>query len=232
MSAPPGDRTRARPALVRSAATLRTAALAGLLVGAGLALVAAAQPWWRAIGHGVSVSFSGTQASAGLGQALALVALAGMLLALVVSVRGRRILGALLTLAGGGMLVLGVSRPRPAADAVRNQVREVSLADQFALAGTGWPWVYAFAGAVVLGAGLVMLATARRWPARAARFQRPGEELQGDRGGDDPATVWRSMDAGHDPTLDPVDEPGGVTRTADGPDAGPADPSEGVGVRE
>ena len=222
MSAPPRSRGRVRPAPVRPAAPLRAASLAGLLVGAGLALVAAAQPWWRAIGQGVSVRFSGTQASAGLGQALALVVLAGMLLALVVSVRGRRILGTLLTLAGGGMLALGASRPRPAADAVRNQVREVSLADQFALAGTEWPWVYAFAGAVVLGAGLVMVGTAPRWPRRAARFQRPGEAGQSDGAADDPATVWRSMDAGHDPTLDPVDEPGGV----------PPDPSGGAGVRE
>ena len=49
-----------------------------------------------------------------------------------------------------GWSLLGALRVRPSADAVRTQVREVSLADQFALTGTAWPWVYAAAGVLVL----------------------------------------------------------------------------------
>ena len=100
-----------------------------------LALVAGSRAWWRAAGTGVSVAFTGTEATGGLAQALALVALAGVLLALVLRSRGRRVLGVLLVLAGAGAVVLGLLRPRPASGAVRTRVLEVSLADSFALAG-------------------------------------------------------------------------------------------------
>lgn len=210
---------------------VRAASLTGLLIGAGLGLVAGAQPWWRAVGQSVSVTFTGAQASAGLGQALALVVLVGTLLALVLVVRGRRILGALLVLAGVGALVVGVSRPRPSADAVRSQVREVSLADQFALAPTVWPWVYAAAGLIVIGSALLMLSTAHRWPRRTARFDRAAEESAPAVDLDDPARLWRSQDAGLDPTLDVVPGAAGDaerTRTS----SSPAGASVGVDVHE
>jgi hypothetical protein len=40
----------------------RTAAYLALLLGGGLALVASSQAWWRAVGTGVSVRFTGSQA--------------------------------------------------------------------------------------------------------------------------------------------------------------------------
>ncbi len=187
---------------------MRPLALGGLALGSVLALVAGSRAWWRAAGTGVSVAFTGTEATAGLGQALALVALAGALLALVLRARGRRVLGVLLLLAGAGAVVLGVTRPRPASGTVRSRVLEVSLADQFALVGTPWPYVYAVAGLVVAAAAVVMVLTASRWPSRVARFERPGV---GDAAApatagtgvpttDDPAALWRLMDAGVDPT--------------------------------
>ena len=91
-----------------SGARLRSLALGGLALGAVLALVAGSRAWWRAAGTGVSVAFTGTEATGGLAQALALVALAGVLLALVLRARGRRVLGGLLLLAGAGALVLGL----------------------------------------------------------------------------------------------------------------------------
>lgn len=218
-----------------SGTAVRAASLTGLLVGAGLGLVAGAQPWWHAVGQSVAVTFTGAQASAGLGQALALVVLVGTLLALVLAVRGRRVLGALLVLAGLGALVLGVSRPRPSADAVRSEVREVSLADQFALTPTVWPWVYAAAGLMVIAAALLMFSTAPRWPGRTARFERAGEESAPRVELDDPARLWRSLDAGLDPTLDPtLDKGPGAAEDAEPtrPSDSPNDPSAGVDVRE
>ena len=47
----------------------RALALGCLLVGGGLALVGSAQTWWRGVGEGVVVKFSGTQATGGLSQA-------------------------------------------------------------------------------------------------------------------------------------------------------------------
>lgn len=185
----------------------RGLALAGLLVGAGLALVAGAQPWWRAVGDGVSVAFSGTDASGGLTSALAVVVLAGTLLALVLRARGRQVLGVLLALAGAGLVALGLVAPRPSAGAVRSQVREVSLADQFGLEGTAWGLVHAGAGLVVLAAAVLMLLTAPRWPTRTARFERSATGPAPTPGTEDPAVLWHALDDGVDPTLE-VDEAG------------------------
>ena len=145
----------------------RLFALGGLAVGAVLALVAGSRAWWRAAGTGVSVTFTGTETTGGLAQALALVVLAGALLGLVLRSRGRRVLGVLLVLTGAGLVVLGLTRPRPASGTVRSRVLEVSLADQFALVGTPWPYVYGVAGLLVLAAAGVLALTAARWPSRA-----------------------------------------------------------------
>lgn len=199
----------APPARDRAAA-LRLFALGGLAVGAVLALVAGSRAWWRAAGTGVSLAFTGTEATGGLAQALALVVLAGVLLGLVLKSRGRRVLGVLLLLTGAGVVVLGLTRPRPASGTVRSRVLEVSLADQFALLGTPWPYVYGVAGLLVLAAAGVMALTAPRWPSRAGRFERPvagrpGQTLPpaaatGANAEDDPAALWRLLDAGVDPT--------------------------------
>jgi uncharacterized membrane protein (TIGR02234 family) len=220
---PPAPSTPAPTPSRDRAARLRSLALGGLAVGAVLALVAGSRAWWRAAGTGVSVAFTGTEATGGLAQALALVALAGVLLALVLKSRGRRVLGALLVLAGAGAVVLGLLRPRPASGAVRTRVLEVSLADSFALTGTAWPYVYAVAGLLVLAAAVLMALTAGRWPSRAARFERPGAgqvpgagiaaDLPRD---DDPAALWRLLDAGVDPTNTPDRAPGEADHRVDG----------------
>ena len=189
----------------------RASALGLLLTGGALALVASAQPWWRAIGEGVSVGFKGSEATGGLSQALAVVVLPGTLLILALRARGRRIVGGLLIAAGAGMVALGVLRVRPSADAVRTQVREVSLVDQFALTGTAWPWVYAAAGLLVLTGAVSVIINAPRWRASAARFER-GSNAARPSVATDPADVWRALDAGEDPTIEAVGE------AADDPD--------------
>lgn len=217
MSAPAAPEAATTAPARDRGANLRSLALGGLAVGAVLALVAGSRAWWRAAGTGVSVAFTGTEATGGLAQALALVALAGALLGLVLRSRGRRVLGVLLVLTGAGVVVLGLTRPRPASGTVRSRVLEVSLADQFALAGTAWPYVYAAAGLLALAAAVLMVLTAARWPSRASRFERPGT-TQADEAApqgvpadalreDDPAALWRLLDAGVDPTA-PSDQRG------------------------
>jgi uncharacterized membrane protein (TIGR02234 family) len=169
--------------------------------------VASAQAWWRATGAQVSVRFTGSESTAGLSQALPVVVIVGTVLLLVLGVRGRRVVAVLLALLAAGVIVVGASRSRPSADAVRTQVREVTLADQFALVGTAWPWLYAAAGAVVLTGAVLIIATARRWTPTRDRFQRADAvspaDVVVDLESDDPAAVWKAMDAGLDPTLDP-----------------------------
>jgi len=193
---------------------LRGRALLPGLLGATLALVTGAQPWWRATAEGVAVSFSGTETTAGLAQALGVVALAGWLLVLVLRNRGRQAVAVLLALAGAGIVVVGVLRPRPSAAAVRTQVREVSLADQFALGSTGWCYGYAASGLLVMAGAVLVLLTASRWPQRTDRFSR--DPTASTAGGNDPADVWRALDAGLDPTLGPdqLRDGGNVTGVA------------------
>jgi uncharacterized membrane protein (TIGR02234 family) len=182
---------------------MRTRALAFgcLLLGGGLAMVGSAQPWWRAVGEGVVVKFSGTQATGGLSQALAIVALAGTLLMLSLRARGRRVVGALLLLVGGAIAAVGGLRLQPSADAVRSQVREVSLADAFQLSATFWPWVFALSGVLVAAGAVLTMTTAGTWPSRSDRFQ-PGSSKAGVSASEDPAELWKAMDVGVDPTTD------------------------------
>lgn len=197
-------------------------ALVVQLIGGGLALVASAQPWWRAVGQGssvdqgLSVAFSGTEATGGLSQALGAVVLAGTLLILALRARGRRVVGVLLLTVAAGVVVVGLVRSRPTPEAVRAQVREVSLADQFALTATTWPWIYVVAGVIIAAGAFSVVMNAARWQESAARFERPTDVTDPSAPSrvtdtaepaitdstEDPASVWRALDAGQDPTLD------------------------------
>jgi uncharacterized membrane protein (TIGR02234 family) len=179
----------------------RALAFGCLLIGGALALVGSAQPWWHATGEGVVLKFSGTQATGGLSQALAIVALAGTLLMLALRPRGRRVVGTLLLLVGVGLAVVGGLGLQPSADAVGSEVHGVSLANTFQLSATVWPWLFAVSGALVaIGAVLTMI-TAGSWPARSNRFQ-SGQSRAEVPVTEDPAALWKAMDAGADPTTD------------------------------
>jgi uncharacterized membrane protein (TIGR02234 family) len=182
----------------------RTLAFGCLIIGGALGLVGSAQPWWRADSQGVVVKFSGTQATAGLSQALAIVALAGTLLLLVLRTRGRRAVSALLFLVGAAIAIVGGFRLQPSAEAVRSQVREVSLTDAFHLAATVWPWVFALSGVLVAGGAVLTIITAAAWPSASDRFQAGVAKPKGS-ASDDPAQLWKAMDAGVDPTTDASD---------------------------
>jgi uncharacterized membrane protein (TIGR02234 family) len=182
----------------------RTVAYGCLLLGGLLAIVATAQPWWRANGAGVQVSFKGSEATGGLSQALSVVALAGTLLVLVMKTRGRQAVAVLLAIAGSALAIVGALRLRPDSAAVRTRMRQVSLIDQYALTPTVWPWIFALAGALLLVGAVVMLLRAAHWPVPSDRFQRqPSAQVANL--ADDPAGVWKALDAGFDPTSDSRD---------------------------
>jgi uncharacterized membrane protein (TIGR02234 family) len=203
----------------------RALGLGGLLVGSGFALLAGTRSWWRALGQGLDVGFSGNQSTGGISQALALVGLAGGLLMLVLGSRGRRVIAAILVLIGGGMATIGLLRLRPSSDAVRTQVRTVSLSDQFSLVATPWPWLYAAAGLLVTIAAAATLVSAGRWPRRSDRFHR-GPDVSGtQRPLDDPADAWRALDAGLDPTANSPEQVSGP----DYPDVHSKAPSDTMG---
>ncbi len=214
--------------------TRRTSVLAWLAAAGLLALIASAQPWWRAVGDGAesagaTVAFSGSDATGGLSQALAVVVLAGVLLTLVLAATGRRVVAILLALTGVAGAALGGLVQPPSDAAVRSRFRQVSLVEQFSLSGTAWPWIYAAAGGLVAAGAVLLWRGAPQWPQRGQRFQRPGAGERsiptpiptsiptpikgaGPESGAalaDPGLVWRALDAGQDPTLEPGEDPPG-----------------------
>ncbi|MFP5281833.1 MAG: Trp biosynthesis-associated membrane protein [Actinomycetes bacterium] len=216
----------------RSASRERGTAFGGLVVGGGLGLVAAAQPWWRALAAPADVPFSGTAATGGLGQALPVVALAGALLAATLRGSGRSVLAVVLGAAALAMVLLGALRPRPGQASVRAALRTVTLSEEYTLAATGWPWVYAGAGLLTLGGAAVLLVRGRSWPRRADRFRPPGsapvsEQAASARPGQDPAAVWAALDAGLDPTVMPPDQP--LSTDTGSPDVRPTGAQDTMG---
>jgi uncharacterized membrane protein (TIGR02234 family) len=179
----------------------RALAFGGLFIGSSLALLASQQPWWRATGEGVVLSVSGTEATGGLGQALAIVALSGTLLMLALQTRGRRMAGGLLLLVGIGLTVVGILGLQPSADAVRGQAHEVSLAESFDLSVTVWPWAFTAGGAMVAVAAVLTTITAGTWAARSDRFQSAPSKAEAV-ASDEPVELWKALDAGVDPTAD------------------------------
>jgi drug/metabolite transporter (DMT)-like permease len=143
----------------------RSLALGSLLGGSLLALAVA----WTNIAVGQDLT-----------RALALVALAGTVLILVLRVRGRRLVGLLLGVLGLAMALAGATLAGPATPSRVG---------------------YSIGGALVGFGGLLTMITASRWPAPAGRFERDATSVSG--GTEDPAEMWQALDAGLDPTADP-----------------------------
>lgn len=177
----------------------RLVATLGLLLAAGLGLLAATQPWASAtLLDGRAVAPTG-QSLAG---ALTVMALACAVLALVLPIAGRvwrYVLGALAALLGVG-LIAHVAAARAGVDAavaalIADATGLAGTAQQgeiAALATTAWPTAGLVAGALAALVGAWVLATAHAWPAKAkrsARYERTGSGL-----------AWDVMDDGEDPT--------------------------------
>ena len=170
-----------------------------LLAGAALALIASAQPWWRGLGDGTGVKVTGSQATGGLSQALAIVALAATLLMLALRSRGRRVVAALLLLFGVGTALTGGFWLQPRPNAVRGQLGHAGVFDDLGLTATAWPWLYALAGVLIAAGAVLTMIFAASWPNGSDRFEKGPGKVQAS---EDPAELWKAMDAGVDPTTD------------------------------
>jgi Tryptophan-associated transmembrane protein (Trp_oprn_chp) len=181
----------------------------GLAASAGLCWVGSVTIWYRVVPPGTApVELTGAQVAPWLG-GVALLALAGV--AGVVATAGvlRRIVGALLGLAGAGVLTFGLRALRPdpdATDATAATPTEVTAAPLLAVAGA----------VVLLAVGALVLVRERRLPRLGARYAAPGER----RAERDPdRAAWQELDEGRDPTVDPPAGPPGDA--GDDPGDGP-----------
>jgi uncharacterized membrane protein (TIGR02234 family) len=192
---------------------LAVALLSGA-AGAAVVLIAAGQTWGEAeasaSGAALPVSASGSAVS-GLPSALALVGLAALVAVFAVRRSGRVVVAAVLALSGAGAIgaaLLG-SGDTEALEENAAEAMGITEATVTGVSHTGWPWVSALGGLLLLCAGLLALSYGRQWPAMSGRYERaarrgPRRPAAGAAGGrvdpDRPEDIWRALDRGEDPT--------------------------------
>jgi uncharacterized membrane protein (TIGR02234 family) len=176
-----------------------TIAFALLVGGAAAMVITAAVPWYEANGI---VSFSGTDSTGGLAQALSVAILAGALLMLTLRSTGRRIVAGVVA-AIGVLAACALPWRRPSRAEVVAELRKQTLTDSFQLSLTGGSIGYALAALLVVSGAVLVLLRAQRWPGRADRFKRPTDSAAESADQRDPAAIWKAIDAGHDPTAGP-----------------------------
>jgi uncharacterized membrane protein (TIGR02234 family) len=180
-------------------------ALAVGTAGAGLVLLAVAQPWARAslvtaaplpASH---VTLTGHELAPAAG-ALALAALA--CLAAIIATRGvaRRAAGAVLAVAGALVTASAGVSVRHAHVAAAAAARSVGSAGVARIEMPAVPWwaVAAAGGLIIAAVAALAIWRAARWPAMSSRYERPGGPQ---RPVNDPATAWDALDRGTDPTV-------------------------------
>ncbi len=199
------DPVRPAPVGTRS----RPLAYAGLAVGGLGGLVASGQVWSRGEAGTTAVTFTGTEVTAGLSQAVPILLLVGAVLSLALRVTGRRVVGGLLGLLALAGAVGTLLDHRPDADQLTAKLTAVTLGDSVGVHQTAWPWLHLVCCLIGLVGAVALAGWAGRWPTRAARFERTTADAGGiDPAHDDPAVVWKAIDAGIDPTEDPASDEG------------------------
>lgn len=176
-------------------------AILACLAGAGLTLYAVTRVWSVRVEQRAGLSDLRTEQTAADVQpwvvGLALVALAGTGALLATRGAVRRVLGALLILAGAG-IVVGAVLARVAVE-------------PGAAGAAGWIWPVAgvLGGAAVAVGGLLAARHGHQWPAMSSRYERstvpaaePVPESPNSARPTDNRAFWDALDRGEDPTRD------------------------------
>lgn len=211
---------------VRSGRRALATAVVACAAGGSLVLLAAGQPWARAVTSGaagpVPVTATGAEIVP-LVPGLGLLALAGSVALLATRRGGRRLVGAILAAAGAGIAaatIAGRATPegalREAAGVATGRIGAVVSG----VAGTGWPWLAFAGGLVVLSVGMAAAVAGPRWSVMSSRYERgaepavvgsagapaptPAPAAGGPGAEPPPATgsdTWSALDRGIDPTV-------------------------------
>ncbi|MFE7212989.1 TIGR02234 family membrane protein [Streptomyces sp. NPDC001698] len=187
--------------------SLAVALLCGAL-GAAVALLATRQRWAEGTatvaGGAFPLTAKGSEVT-GVPAALAIVGLAALVAVFAVRRSGRVLVAVLLALSGAGTAAAALlgAGGGSALDEKAAQVSGDTAATAAALSHTGWPYVAAVGGALLLLAGLLALRYGRLWPAMSGRYERSGaprsratRPVDPDR----PEDLWKALDRGEDPT--------------------------------
>ncbi|GGS71326.1 TIGR02234 family membrane protein [Streptomyces violaceus] len=208
VTAVPHPRSQASGPARAGRRSLAVALLCGAL-GAAVALLATRQQWAEGTatvaGGAFPLTATGSDVT-GVPAALAIVGLASLVAVFAVRRGGRVIVAALLALSGAGTVaaaVLGAS-DSSALDEKAAEASGDTSASVAALSHTGWPYVAAVGGVLLLLAGLLALRYGRLWPAMSGRYERDGTPRPRRKAPavdpDRPEDLWKALDRGEDPT--------------------------------
>jgi hypothetical protein len=160
-------------------------ALATTALGAVLVLATAGQPRWSA--DRLQLTSGGAPAAT----ALALVALAGLGLLLLLVGVARSVIGVLLLLTGAAVVLVDVYTGRHVGVVFYAPIGK----GQLELHRSVWFWLTAVGGVVLAGGGLLVAIWGHRWPGTRRDYRARAEPS--------PARpdVWGALDRGEDPTV-------------------------------
>ncbi|MYQ46789.1 TIGR02234 family membrane protein, partial [Streptomyces sp. SID4985] len=141
----------------------------------------------------------------GVPAALAVVGLAALVAVFAVRRAGRFAVAGLLALSGAGIVaaaLAGVSDGSALDEKAARATGDTS-ATVAALTHTGWPYVAAVGGVLILLAGVLALRYGRLWPAMSGRYERGAQRPRRTARPVDPERpeeMWKALDRGEDPT--------------------------------
>jgi uncharacterized membrane protein (TIGR02234 family) len=187
--------------------SLAVALLCGAL-GAAVALLATRQRWAEGTatvaGGAFPLTAKGSDVT-GVPAALAIVGLAALVAVFAVRRAGRLLVAGLLALSGAGTIAAALvgASDSSALDEKAAQATGDTSASVAALSHTGWPYVAAAGGLLLLLAGLLALRYGRLWPAMSGRYERGTDRPRRTAPAADPdrpEDLWKALDRGEDPT--------------------------------
>ncbi|BCM66246.1 MULTISPECIES: TIGR02234 family membrane protein [Streptomyces] len=207
VTAVPHPRSEAAAPARSGRRSLAVALLCGAL-GAAVALLATRQRWAEGsatvAGGAFPLTAKGSDVT-GVPAALAIVGLAALVAVFAVRRTGRLLVSGLLTLSGAGIVAaaLAGASDGSALDEQAAQASGDTSATVDALTHTGWPYVAAAGGLLILLAGVLALRYGSRWPAMSGRYERGTARPRRTAAPADPERpeeIWKALDRGEDPT--------------------------------
>ncbi|MGW5534822.1 TIGR02234 family membrane protein [Streptomyces sp. NPDC004009] len=207
VTAVPHSRSEAAAPSRSGRRSLAVALLCGAL-GAAVTLLATRQRWSEGTATVAGGAFPLTARGSdvtGVPAALAIVGLAALVAVFAVRRAGRVAVAALLALSGAGIAAAALTGASDGStlDEKAAQTTGDTSATVAALSHTGWPYVAAAGGVLILLAGLLALRYGARWPAMSGRYERGTDRPRRQARPADPERpeeIWKALDRGEDPT--------------------------------
>ncbi|MER6679734.1 MULTISPECIES: TIGR02234 family membrane protein [Streptomyces] len=207
VTAAPDPRSQAAASARSGRRSLAVALLCGAL-GAAVALLATRQRWAEGTatvaGGAFPLTAKGSDVT-GVPAALAIVGLAALVAVFAVRRAGRFLVSGLLALSGAGIAAAALvsASDSSALDEQAAKASGDTSATVDALTHTGWPYVAAAGGVLLLLAGLLALRYGPSWPAMSGRYERGTDRPRRTARPVDPERpeeIWKALDRGEDPT--------------------------------